>query len=109
MPSKSERGARRRIKPAKTGTALLAQLDADPRMPVDYTTCQELSIEEEHEDEFAQILFEFVQDPCNVVLLERNDSDNFYELATRFLKYETKLLFWPDFLIQTGHKFFQSL
>ncbi|ERF72225.1 hypothetical protein EPUS_02112 [Endocarpon pusillum Z07020] len=109
MPSKSKRGAGNRSKTAKTGEALLAQLDADPRMPADYTMCQELCIYEEDDDDFARILFEFAQDPCNVELMQRNDTDSFWELANRFLTNETKLLFWPSFLIETQHKFFHNL
>ncbi len=73
MSSKSKHGTGHRIKPAKTGNALLAQLDADPLVPVDYTTCWELSIEEEQEEELAQSLFKSVQDPamwcsCNATM-----------------------------------------
>ncbi|KAF7503237.1 hypothetical protein GJ744_004065 [Endocarpon pusillum] len=41
--------------------------------------------------------------------MERNVPDSFWELAHRFLANETKLVFWPLFLIQNQHKFFHKL
>lgn len=109
MPSKSKTGARNRIEPAKTGKALLAQLNADPCMPPGYTLCEELSIFEEDEDEFAQVLFDFAQDPTNVKLMEEDDRNNVHELAARFLDQETKLIFWNPLLVETEHKFMNDL
>ena len=78
-------------------------------MPPGYTLCEELSIEEEDEDEFAQVLFDFAQDPNNVELMEEDDENNFHQLAARFLDQETKLMFWNPLLVETEHKFMNDL
>jgi len=107
MPSK--RGARNHTKRANDPKSVVAQLQADPRMPVDYTICRELSIKKEDEDEFAQALFDIVRDASNAQLMKTDTSENRHEMASRFLTKETKLKFWPKFLVETDHKFLHIL
>jgi hypothetical protein len=72
-------------------------------MLFEYTIRRELSIEREDEALFAQTLFDFVNDSSNSALMKSNDPEASYELAERFLIPETKMMFWPTFLVEIGH------
>jgi hypothetical protein len=107
MPSK--RGARNHTKRAKDPRSVVVQLQADPRIPPDYTIYRELRIKEEDEDKFAQALYDFVNDTSITRLMETDDPNNRHEITSRFLTKETKLKFWPKLLVETDHRFLHIL
>jgi hypothetical protein len=107
MPSK--RGRRDHAKEAKPPQSPVALLNADPRMPNGYTVFRELSIGREDEEQFAQTLFDFVNDFSNSMMMRSSDPETSYKLAKRFLTRETKLKFWPTFLVKTEHEFLHVL
>jgi hypothetical protein len=96
-------------KPAKSPERLIAHLNQDPRMPGGSNICRELCINKGQRSEFAEELFDFVQDPVNKMLMRRKAPKNFLKLAARFLLDDTKLYYWPTFLVETNHKWFKRL